>query len=264
MRLRGLILVAAAAAFPCSAQQASWDYIGGGFGASDFHVSDAHASPMIFSAWGIAPTLQFIHAGERIRHYAEASFYSARLSTGLDNFRTDDWRGRGRYAFLLSVADFGEQDRPFRLFLGGSLNSFVSRSHYYYFITPLNGYGSSIDTWYWSHSLDVALHLEYGFAEREFLFLQLYVPLLSNVSRPQYSPGGDYSYTENVWKMNVFGRTEVFPKNVSCDLLLSFQVPLAWKFNIQFSYEFYFASYDLPRDVRMYMNNARAGLFFCF
>lgn len=264
LRLPAVLLVSAIAVSPCVAQQTTWDYIGAAFGGSDFHTRDDHASPMIFSAWGIAPTLQFIHAGEQSRQYFEASYYSAVLSTAQDNFRTDNWRGRGRYAYLLSVGEFADTDRPLRLFLGGSLNSFLSRSHYYFFIRPLNGYASSIDSWYWSHSLDAALSLEYGIAEREFFSLQCYVPLLSNVSRPQYSPSGDYSYTENVWKMKMFGRTQFFPKNVSLDLLLAFQVPLIWRFNFQASYEFFFASYDLPRELKMYMNNVRGGVFYCF
>jgi hypothetical protein len=219
---------------------------------------------MIFSAWGIAPVLQYLHAGEESRHYFEASYYPSVLSTGPDNFRTYTWQGRGRYAYLRSIGGFGDPDRPLRLFLGGSLNSFLSRSDYYYFIKPLNGYSSTINSWYWSNSLDAAFQLEYGFAPREFLSLQCFVPILSNVSRPQYSPSGDYSYTENLWKMKMFGRTEFFPKNISCDLLFAFQVPVFWRFNFQVSYEFYFTSYDLPREVKMYMNNARGGVFFCF
>lgn len=259
-----LLILAAVAALPCPGQERTRDYIGGAFGGSDFHIRDDHASPLIFSAWGIAPTLQFMHAGEKSRHYFEASYSPANLMTTPDNFTTQGWIGKGRYAFLLAIAEFGGPGRPFTLFLGGSLSSFVSSSHYYYFIKPFNGYSSSIDSWYWSHSLDVALQLEYGIAEREFLFLQCCLPLLSNVSRPQYSPSGDYSYTENEWKMKVFGRTEFFPKNFSCDLLLAFQVPVVWMLNFQVSYEFFVASYDVPRDVTMYMNAARAGIFFCF
>jgi hypothetical protein len=37
-----------------------------------------------------------------------------------------------------------------------------------------------------------------------------------------------------------------------------------WRFNFQASYEFFFASYDLPREMKMYMNNVRGGVFFCF
>jgi hypothetical protein len=264
LRLLPIVAAVIATVFPLCAQQKTWDYIGAGFGGSDFHIRDDHASPMIFSAWGIAPELQFIHAGEESRQYFEGSYYFAVLSTTSDNFRTDTWRGRGRYAYLVSIADFGDADHPLRLFLGGSLNSFLSGSHYYYFMKPLNGYGSSIDSWYWSHSLDAALHLEYAIAERRFFSLQCYMPLLSNVSRPQYSPSGDFSYTENVWKMKMFGRTEFFPRNVSCDLLFAFQLPVLWRFNIQVSYEFFFASYDLPRELKMYMNNARGGIFYCF
>jgi hypothetical protein len=259
-----LLLVACLAAPPATAQQTSWDYIGGGFGGSDFHLRDDHASPLIFSGWEIAPSVQYLHAGERNRQYAEASYSSALLATSQDNFRTENWCGRVRYAYLVSIADPGNSDTPLRLFVGGSVGSFLSRSDYYYFVRPLNGYSTSIDSWYWSTSLDAAAHLEYGIAEREFLSLQCYVPLLSNVARPQYSPSGDYSYTRNVFVMKMFGRTEVFPKNISCDMVVACQVPLFWRFNVQLSYEFFFASYDLPGEMKMYMNIARGGVFFCF
>lgn len=80
---------------PVSAQVAAWDYVGGGFGGSEFHVKDEHASPMIYSAWGIAPVLQYLHAGEEHRQYAEASFFAAVLSSGPANFRTDNCGGGG-------------------------------------------------------------------------------------------------------------------------------------------------------------------------
>ncbi len=248
---------------PLVAQEASLDYVGGAFGGSDFHLRDDHASPLIFSAWGGTPALQYIHAGEGNRQYAEASYCFALIAAPPENFRTDNWRGRIRYAYLVSAAEFGPGDRPFRLFVGGSLNSFLSRSNYYYFIKPLNGYTTAIDSWYWSTSIDAAVHLEYGIAEREFVSLQCFVPLIGNVSRPAYSPSLDYSYTENTFRMKMFGRTEFFPKNLSCDVLLSIQFPVVWRFNAGASYELYYASYDLPREVKMYMNNLRVGAFFC-
>ena len=100
--------------------------------------------------------------------------------------------------------------------------------------------------------------------EREFLSVQCFFPLLSNVSRPQYSPSADFSYTENVFKMKMFGRTQFFPKNLSCDVEFAFQAPLLWKFNGEVRYEFYYASYDLPREMKLYMNNLRGGVYFCF
>lgn len=264
--MRFLMLLAASACWvsPSSAQQPAWDYVGGGFGGSDLRVRDDHASPLFFGAWGIAPALQFLHAGEGNRQYVEASYSSAVLSADPEYFRTENWRGRFRYAYVAGAADIRIADRPLLLFLGGSVTSFLSRSDYYYYIRPLSGYSTSIDSWYWSSSVDVAIRVEYCVAEREFVSLQCFVPLVSNVSRPQYSPSGDYSYTENTFKMRMFGRTVVFPKNLSCDILLDFQIPLFWRFNAGAGWEFTYASYDLPREMRMYMNTARGDIFFCF
>ena len=255
---------AAASLTPCSAQQPAWDYAGGGFGGSDIHARDDHASPLFFGGWGIAPALQFLHAGEGNRQYVEASYSSAVLSSDPEYFRTENRRGRVRYAYTVPAAGVRAGGRPLLLFLGGSVTSFLSRSDYYYYIRPLAGYSTAIDSWYWSTSVDAAVRAEYGLGEREFLSLQCFFPLVSNVSRPQYSPSLVYSYTENTFKMRMFGRTEVFPKNLSCDLLLDFQIPLFWRFNAGATWEFYYASYDLPRELRMYMNSARGCIFFCY
>ena len=260
-----ILLVASACWFSLSsAQQGSWDYVGGGFGGSDFHVRDDHASPLFFGGWGIAPALQFLHAGEGNRQYFEASYSSAVLSADPEYFRAENWRGRARYACLVASGEFTLSGRPLLLFLGGSVTSFLSRSDYYYYIRPLSGYSTSIDSWYWSSSLDAGFRAEYALGEREFLSLQCFFPLVSNVSRPQYSPSGDYSYTENTFKMRMLGRTVVFPKNLSCDILLEFQIPVFWRFNAGLTCEFYYTSFDLPREMRMYMNTARGDIFFCF
>jgi len=262
--LRFLVPLACGLVSALQAQEGTWDYAGGGFGGTDFHVRDDHASPLFFGAFGIAPVVQFLHAGEGNRQFFEASYSPAVLAADPEYFRADNWKGRIRYAYMASVGEFSMGDRPLLLFLGGAVNSFLSRSDYYYFIRPLNGYSSAIDSWYWSSSVDVALRAEYGLGEREFVSLQCFFPLVSNVSRPQYSASGDYSYTENAFKLKMFGRTVVFPKNFSCDLLLEFQLPVFWRFNAGVSWEFYYTSYDLPRELRLYLNTARGGVFFCF
>ena len=262
--LRFLVPLACVTTSLLCAQQPSWDYVGGGFGGSDLRVRDDHASPLFFGAWGIAPSVQFLHAGESNRQYFEASYSSAVLAADPEYFRTNNWRGRARYAYIAPAAEVRMWDRPLLLFVGGSVTSFLSRSDYYYYIRPLNGYSTSIDSWYWSTSADIAVRAEYGIGEREFLSLQCFIPLVSNVSRPQYSPSTDYSYTDNTFRMKMFGRTVVFPKNLSCDVLLGFQVPVFWRLNAGVSCEFYYTSYDVPRELRMYVNVARGDVFFCF
>jgi hypothetical protein len=244
------------------AQEDKRNYLGLSFGGSDFHLKDDHASPLIFSSVGIAPTFQFFHLGDKSRHSLEGSYYYAYLSSSSDNFNTDNWRGRVRYSYVHLISNFEVWNRSFGIFLGGSINSFYNKSNYYYALNTSNGI--SIVSWYWSHSLDLTAQVEYNIAQRESFSMMLYVPVISNVSRPKYSPSGDYNYDENTWKVKAFGETEIFPRNLSVNVLLNYQRVIVGNFDLRLSYEFYYSSYDKPTDMAMYMNNLRAGLFFCF
>ncbi len=255
-----LIILAAVNTF---AQTDEKNYIGASFGGSDFHIKDYHASPMIFSSVGIAPSLQYFYRGDESRQYAEVSYYHDYLATTADNFHDTDNRARVRYSYLHSISYFDIINRQIRFFVGGSVNSFLSHSDYYYlFIPPSNG--RTIESWQWSTSLDLSFQLECSSANREFLSAQFFVPVMSNISRPQYSPSGDYNYVVNDWKYKMFGKTVLFPEGFSLNALLVYQRPIWECFNIQLSYEFYYSFYDRPQDIGMYMNNVRAGLLYCF
>ena len=248
---------------PVFAQQEVSHYIGLGFGGSDFHLKDVHASPLIFRGLGITPSIQYCYRGEESRQYVECSYFRNDLETSSDNFQTKSWRGRFRYGFLQAVGKFNFLNNAIELFAGGSLQSFFSKAEYFFTVPPSGSLSRSIASWYWSHSLDVAGALEYTVGPREFLSIQLAIPLVSNVSRPQYSPSGDYNYYENDWKIHAFGETEFVPRNFSIDLLIMYQRPFIAGLNLYVSYEFYSTSYDTPGAVAMYMNNFRAGISLC-
>jgi hypothetical protein len=234
------------------------------FGGSDFHIKDLHASPLLFSSIGIAPSLQYEHKSQEGRHYVEASYYSDYLGTTADDFTTNNHRARLRYSYVHSLMDIDLFSHRLELFLGGSVNSFLCHSNYYFSISNPPSVGRTIESWYWSSSLDLSFRAEYIVSSREFLSAHFYMPVISNVSRPAYSPGGNYNYTENDWKFKMFGETRIVPKNFSLNVLLMYQRPLIGSFNMQVSYEFYYSTYDEPAEIRMYMNNLRAGLAFCF
>lgn len=258
-----MALITMLCASPLLSQQNEQNYLGAGFGGSDFHIRDDHASPLIFSSIGIAPTVQFIHKGEESRQYAEASYYDDYLTTTADNFHTANHRGRARYGYLQAISDIAVWNHDVRLFLGGSVNSFLCHSDYYYLYFPPTT-GRTIKSWYWSSSLDLSFQAEYSSSQREFLSVQFFMPVISNVSRPQYSPSGDYNYVENDWKFKMFGKTKLFFKNFALNALFVYHKPIIGSFNLQLSYELYYSTYNEPAQISMYMNNLRAGLFFCF
>ena len=244
-----------------SAQTRPDIYLGGSFGGSDFHLRDIHASELISRGVGIAPALQFLYKGSTSVHYADASYYFDNLSAANPNFHTDNWRARARYSYMHSIT--GISNGNVRIFLGGSLSSFFCASDYYFSLAG-NFTGRAISSWYWSHSLDLSLMADYSPAYRESFSAFLFFPLVSNISRPQYSSSGDYNYTRNNWKLKAFGKTEFFINDFSVNAILLYQRPLLGDFNVQLSYGFSYSFYGTPQDINMYMNDFRAGFFYCF
>ena len=243
------------------AQTSSEFHLGGSFGGSDFHIRDIHASELISRGVGIAPELQFMYKGSTSVHYADASYYFDNLSATNPNFHTDNWRARARYSYMHSIT--GISNDNVRIFLGGSLSSFFCASDYYFSLAG-NFTGRAISSWYWSHSLDLSLMADYSPAYRESFSAFLFFPVVSNISRPQYSSSGDYSYTRNNWKIKAFGKTRFFINNFSLNAILLYQRPLLGDFNLQLSYGFSYSFYGTPEDINMYMNDFRAGFFYCF
>ncbi len=244
-------------------QESGRNYLGLSFGGSDFHIKDEHASPLIFSSTGIAPSIQYIYQGENSRVYAEASYYYDYLGTSSDNFHDINHRAEIRCSYLHSIADFEILNKKINVFVGGSIGTFLSHSDYTN-IWVASTISRTIESWYWNNSFDVSAQLEYNLEPREFFSIKLFIPVVSNLSRPTYSSSGDFNYTDNDWKFKMFGETKFFPAIFSVNTLLTYQRPLIWKLNLQINYEFYYSSYDKPRNINMYMNNLCAGLFFCF
>jgi hypothetical protein len=236
------------------------DLIGLSFGASNFHIADEHTSPLIFRGTGIAPSVTWQHTGIRNSQYAEGSFFYDNLSSSSDNFITENFMGRFRYSFLHKTSDSLSVKQRFEFSIGGSLTSFYCKSDYYFDMRNIRA--RSIASWYWSHSLDLAVQLNYFFSERNYLGLQIFSPLISNVSRPPYSSSGSYDYVTNEWVIKPFGRTVLFPQNFSVNTNMVYQLPVSAKLSIRLNWEFYFMNYTDPDDIGMYMNNFRIGIFY--
>ncbi len=265
MMRQGIILLTFMA-FLCGksiSQEEPRNFIGASFGGSDFHLRDDHASPLIFSRLGIAPALQYYYRGDESRHYVDLSYDDGNLETTNDAFFVTTHRARIRYTYVHALADFDFVRQPVAVVIGGSVTSYLSHADYYYFFVPPT-IAKSIESWYWSNSVDLSLQCECRPSPRECFSLQLFVPIVSNVSRPTYSPRGDFNNTDNDCKFKLFGKTTVFPKNFSLNAMLAYQRPLFGSFDLQISYEFFYAFYAEPREVNLYMNNFRGGVYFCF
>jgi hypothetical protein len=247
--------------FFCNSIQAQVsDLIGLNFGVSNFHIVDDHSSPLIFKGTGIAPSIQYIHKGFRIDHFVDGSFYYDNLSTSASNFYTENFRGRFRYSLFYKPSFNQTAAKRFEFSVGGSVTSFYCKSDYYFDLH--SSQARSISSWYWSHSLDFTTMFKYNLSDRDFIHFRVYIPLLSNVSRPEYSSSGGYDYEKNEWNVETFGKTEFFPANFTMNAHLEYQYQIFAHFRIQCGYEFYFATYNKPDQISMYMNNFRLGMFY--
>jgi hypothetical protein len=245
------------------AQQRGLHFIGLGLIASDFHIRDDHASPLIFSKFGVGPVLQYSYDGIDNRHSFRGTYSFSDLTTSNQNFHTENWRGRVSYSYLRSVGDFELLDRQCSFSCGASVTSFFCKSDYFYsMMGQFNG--RAISSWYWSHSIDLIAQVECVPGQGELLFASLSVPAISNVARPGYSPSADYNLTENEWKIKGFGETRFFPRNFSTDFLLVYRRPIVSSFSLQIGYEFSSSTYDKPVEVRAYMNGFHTSLLFGF
>jgi hypothetical protein len=245
-------------------QSENRDFISLNIGGSDFHLKDEHASPLIFSNTGFAPSIQYYHKGDNNIHYFEASYYRNYLSSTVPDFNTDNWSVKLRYSYLQNISDLRLFKHETKFFVGGSASTFFSKSNYYYFDKYYNMNFTSIWTWYWSHSLDLDMRMEYKVNDGKSLVIDFDLPVISNVSRPKYSPIGDYSYADNDWKIKTFGKTEFFWNNFVPNLSVFYLMAITDHIDLQLSYEFFYARYDEPVPVRQYMNNIRFGLVYGF
>jgi len=241
------------------AQTYHGDFIGLHFGASNFHIMDGHSSPLIFQGTGIAPSIQYMHIGSEINHIIDGSFYYDNLFTSADNFNTENFRGRFRYSLFCSASHNETAARRFEFSFGGSVTSFYCKSDYYFDLPTIRA--RSISSWYWSHSLDFSTMFNLKLSDRDCIDFRVYIPLVSNISRPEFSSSGDYDYVENDWVIKTFGKTEFFPANFSVNAHMDYRHQLFRRIILQFGYEFYFVTYDQPDQISMYMNNFRLGMF---
>ncbi len=141
----------------------------------------------------------------------------------------------------------------------GSVSSFFTISDYRYIDDNL-----AIKSWYWNHSLNADLALIYSLDQEKYFSAKFSLPLISNISRPKYSPSENYSYSTNSYTVNVFGKMEYFPNNFFINIILTYHTPISDRFSLQLDYEYFYSLYDKSKEVDMFMNNFRAGLLWGF
>jgi len=129
------------------------------FGISNLHTLDELASPLIFSHTGIAPSIQYHSRRPNSLQYIEGSFYFNRLKTTQENFSIRNYSGRFRYAYFYTPFHLKLAENDLNIGFGGSFTSFFSWSDYGFEKHYNSTTYRAITSWYWIHSLDLAITL---------------------------------------------------------------------------------------------------------
>ena len=269
---RTLLLVALTLVLLVSLARAQTGFsheVGASLGGTLLGLRDRHSSPLIYSDFGIAPGIAYVHRGDHDRHLFEAAYYSDDMGTTIDNFHALNRGGRIRYTYARQAFEFQLFDAPLRVFLGGAVGSYLSHSDFMYLYAPLNVYGQGNESWYWSNSLDAVAMIELQPRERYWFRAALWLPLISSISRPTYSPSGNYNYVDQDWKYSPpwpwkGGSLEFFLDNFAFDFHAAYACPFFWNFDFQLSYEFSYAGLKGTQETRMYQNTLRGGILLCF
>lgn len=245
---------------PLAAQDGIKNSLGVSFGGSNFHVLDEHANQMIFRGTGIAPSLGFYHLNHKNIHIVAGKFYYNNLSSSSDNFRTIILAGNFRYCYLRMLLKSNLPGSQISLSAGVSFNSFFIKSHYEFYRPAL--WATAIKSWYGSHSGDIAIRLNYLSRVNNRFEVLFFMPVISNVSRPAFSPSGDYNYETNDWDAKAFGKIMTVSENLAFNTYFSFNHNFSSRVGLKAEYEFYYTRCRKPDLLKFYMNNLRIGILY--
>ena len=236
--------------------------IGIAFGGSNFHILDKHATELIYSGTGIAPSIIFSHLGQKNNHIVEGKFYFNNLHTTSDNFKLLINTGHLRYTFLRILLTKNLFSNPFYLSAGASACSFYSKYDYRFYLQSI--WANSIESWYGSQSADVVINISYFPCENHYLEISLFMPILSNVSRPAYSASGDYDYKKNDWEIKPFGNNQLISENFVFNTKIGYTYDLKNRLSFKAEHEFFYARNQYPDRLKLFMNNFRMVIIYNF
>lgn len=241
--------------------QSSTNSIAAYIGFDNLHLADEHATPVIFRGTGIVPSIEFRHKGPKTFHLIEGSFISTDLSATSENYGTEILGGDLRYCFLVPF-NRGWREKKTIISAGASVSSTFMKSDYR--ILPVSSWIKGIESWYGNHSIELTAEISYYFTTRDHFRTGLFLPLISNISRPAYSPSGDYDYERNDWDVKMFGKTSIIKDNFHISVDMGWERTITKRLDIAACFEFRYAQCQEPDLIRWYSNSVRFGLSYNF
>ena len=191
-------------------------------------------------------------------HYGEVSGYYDNLKIAYDEYNAENKRIGIRYNYLHEIPGLNFF-KLFKVYAGGGIHSFINYSRYTQ--NTRTEVKFLADPWYASHSLEFSLLVDVSKNKSDHFSLQLFLPVISDVSRPSYTNVNGLGL-EQVFKL--FGEIAPLWKNFLLQFKIRYEHNINKSIGISIHYDFQYSTYNQPRLVSMFMNNFKAGAYFIF
>ena len=234
-------------------------------GVSDFHIKDRYLSPFTYGGLMFASRLTCeIPAGDAV-HIIAASYSIGSPTSSRQTRDVTEATGTLSYTFLYRVTGWTIAGRELMASLGGGASSFVANTDF----DTHDSFGAPYhdQSWLWTHSFNAAVRLEFQAWEGNSVTFDCTVPVVSLSSRPA---NGHWMSAENIRVGDNFFRAAlhghpVYPwESLVMFTRLSWREHVGENFALRGSYEFTYASSDVPISMGMYANTVLVGLDWIF
>ena len=226
-------------------------------GLSDFHIRDERASPLTFRGQGIMFNVSYGRTGENHKHLLDFLINTDMLNSDFGEYYSFGIRGYARYNYYYRVVNSNRRDNRFNIFIGGGLSTFLNCSFFFEKSYPEQVSNNLANTWYFVHSIEISVLMDYKYKGKNIFELRLFQPLVSNISRPPYSIA--WSTPNSTGLFNLIGNNSFFWEYSNIQLKLMYQRLINEWLNLSFDYYFQYSSYPQPRQLNFYSNYFLAG-----
>ncbi len=245
-----------------SAKKNKKNFLSASVGINDFHLRDEYLSPYSYNGSLFSSAIKYKLKFTKSEHIVNIGFSTGDIDSDSRSLNASQYFGAASYSFYYSLNRFEIHKQQMEIFIGTGLStSFIKTD----IVTPesITWYGSNDITWYWSYDINFHLKSDYGFSSRDNVSVQLSMPLVSWVSRPDY--GHNFS-KRNIEVSNDFlnaasGAKQQFLWD-NFTLLIGFEYThlIYETLSLKGNYYFVYASDSAPLDMKMYMNSFLAGV----
>ena len=258
-------VVAVAIVLPgrCAAQQpgAATAVLGVAVGTGDFHQRDDYVAPVTFHGAILSTSALFERRSGRTLVGVEGHFGLGHTNSSLLPRDVHQHVAQLSFAVLHELTSVQPPAHGLALFAGGGVSTFggitdvVARD-------ATTGYSYRDWSYYWSHSVDVAVRAELS-ASRRTLAVRVTAPVFRLVARPNNGKdfNGDNAWVSRSWPRALTrGRPEYAWDRPVLFAQTELRQSLGGRLQFRAAYDFTYASSDRPLPLGMYMNRFLVGM----